>query len=59
MPVDENTPEGDFVIQATVRTELVFHARKLNENGGLVEQKRTLPKGFGIAMVVFELHRLA
>ncbi len=58
MPIDENTPEGDFVVQLSVPKELTLFQRKLNDRGEFVDVKMKIPKGYSNAMVVFDIAKL-
>ncbi len=55
MPLNEQTPEGDFVINLAVPKELKLHQTSRNEDGELVKTILTLKKGFVNAKVVVDL----
>ena len=56
--IDENTPEGDFVINLAVPEEITLQQRKFDNEGKEVIQTKTLKKDFVNAKVVFHIKRI-
>lgn len=56
--IDENTPEGDFVINLAVPEEITLKQRKFDNEGKEVIQTKILEKGFVNAKVVFHIKRI-
>ena len=56
MPINNDTPEGDFVVQLSVPKELKLKQRRFQEDQEVIETI-TLRKGYANAMVVFDIKK--
>lgn len=57
MPITEDTPEGDVIVQLAVPNEIKLQ-QAFEEDGKLKKKILTLKEGYSNAMVIFELKRL-
>jgi hypothetical protein len=55
--INENTPDGDLVVQLEVPEEVVVRQSKRKFDGSRTITKMTLPQGMGNAEVVFNVQR--
>ncbi len=58
MPIREDVPEGDFVVNLAVPQQIALKQRRTNEDGKEVTRTKTLQAGFVNAKVVFQVRRL-